>query len=78
MHQLYRHRQQRRLIGERNTGVHIEHMRTGLDLRERVGDHAAVVAGQHLGGQYLASGRVDALADDDEGPVEADDDLARR
>ena len=39
---------------------------------------AAEVAGAHLLGQQLATGRVDALADDDERPIEADDDLAGR
>ena len=33
------------------------------------------VAGRHLGRELLAAGRVDALADDAERPVEADDDL---
>src|SRR3546814_1653751 len=38
---------------------------------------AAEVAGGHLGGQQLAPGRVDALADDAEGLVEADDQFLR-
>ena len=70
--------QDRRLVGQRDAGVDVEHVRAGLDLGERVALDPAEVAGLHLLGQQLAAGRVDALADDDERPVEADDDLARR
>ena len=31
--------QDRRLVGERDAGVDVEHVRAGRDLRERVGDH---------------------------------------
>ena len=70
--------QDRGLVGERNPGVDVEHLRTGLDLGDRVGDHRLEVAALHLLGQLLAAGRVDALADDHERPVEADHDLLRR
>jgi hypothetical protein len=50
-------------------------VRAGLDLRARVRLDAAEIAGRHLGGENLAPRRIDALADDDEGPVEADDDF---
>ena len=53
-------------------------MRTGLDLRQRVGDNAAVVAGHHFGGHDFAARGVDTLADDDEGAVKANNDLAGR
>jgi hypothetical protein len=53
-------------------------MCAGLDLRQRVGGDAAEVAGSHLGGEDLAPGGIDPLADDDERPVEADDDFAGR
>ena len=59
-------------------GVDVEHLGAGLDLGQDVALDAAEVAGLHLLGQGLAPGRVDALADDHERPVEADDDLARR
>jgi len=45
------------------------------DLRTRIRLDAGEVARCHFGGEDLASRRIDALADDDEGPVEADDDL---
>ena len=69
-------REDRRLVGERNAGVDVEHVRAGGDLRQRVGLDAAEVARRHLRGEQLAPGGVDALADDDERPIEADDDLA--
>src|SRR6185295_5982870 len=50
----------------------------GLDLGQHVALDTAEVAGLHLLGEGLAPGRIDALADDHERPVEADDDLARR
>ena len=70
--------QDRRLVGQRDAGVDVEHVGAGLDLGEHVALDAAEVAGVHLLGQQLAAGRVDALADDHERPVEADDDLAGR
>ena len=78
MHQLYGFGQHARLIGQRDTGVHVQHMGTGLDLRQRVSDDAAVIAGHHFGGHDFAAGGVDALANDDEGAVKANDDLAGR
>jgi hypothetical protein len=50
-------------------------VRAGFHLRERIGRHAREVASRHFGGEDLATGRIDALADDDERPVEADDDF---
>ena len=70
--------QDRRLVGQRDAGVDVEHVGAGLDLGEGVALDAAEVAGLHLLGEELAAGRVDPLADDHERPVEADDDLARR
>ena len=43
---------------------------------QRIGLDAAEVAGSHLGGEDLAPGGVDALADHDEGALEAEHDLA--
>ena len=60
----------RRLVGQRDPRVHVQHVRAGLDLGDRVALDPAEVAGLHLLGQELATGRVDALADDDERPVE--------
>jgi hypothetical protein len=48
---------------------------TGFDLGARIGLDAAEVARRHFGGEDLASGRIDAFADDDEGTFEADDDF---
>src|SRR5262249_50759976 len=70
--------QDARLVGERYAGVDVEHMRAGFDLGDGVGADAAVVAGRHLGREQLAPGRVDALADEDERPLEADDGLLGR
>jgi hypothetical protein len=53
-------------------------VRTGGDLRERIGLDATEVAGGHFRGEQLAPGRVDAFADDDERAIEADDDFAAR
>ena len=64
-----------RLVGERNAGVDVEHLGARLDLRDRVGDDAAVVTGRHLGGEQLAPRRIDALADHHEAALEADDDF---
>ena len=50
-------------------------MGTGLDLRDGVALDGAEVARGHLGGQLLAAGRVDALADDAKGAIEADHDF---
>ena len=63
------------LVGERDAGVDVEHVGAGRDLRQRIALDPAEVAAPHLLGQQLASGRVDALADDHEWPVVADDDL---
>jgi len=68
----------RRLVGQRDPGVDVEHLRAGLDLCERVGGHGREVAGRHLGRQRLPSGRIDPLAGDDEPPLEPDRDLPRR
>ena len=68
--------QHRRLVGERDAGVDVEHVCAGFDLGDRVGFDPAEVAVLHLLGQQLAAGRVDALADHDEGTLEADHHLA--
>ena len=70
--------QDARLVCERNAGVDVEHLRAGLDLRDRVGDDGLEIAVLHLLGKLLAAGRVDALADDHERAIEADHDLLRR
>ena len=67
--------QDRRFVGERYAGVDIEHVRSRLHLGDGVRGHTAVIAGLHLGGEHLAAGGIDALADDHERPVEADDDF---
>ena len=50
-------------------------MRAGCDLCKRIGFNAAVIALAHFLGENLASGRVDALTDDDERPIETDPDF---
>ena len=75
LHQLDGARENRRLIGQRNARIHVEHVGAGLDLGARIRLDAGEIAGRHLGGEDLAPGRIDALADDDERPIEADDDF---
>ena len=75
LHQLDGLREDRRLVRQRDARVHIEHVRAGFHLGARVGLDAAEVAGRHFGREDLAAGGIDALADDDEGAVEADDDF---
>jgi hypothetical protein len=47
-------------------------MRPGLDLRQRVALHPAIVAVFHLLGHDLAASGIDTLADDYERAIEAD------
>jgi hypothetical protein len=61
-----------------DTGIDVKNMRAGLNLGQGVLDHAIEIAGLHLGCELLAAGGIDALADDGEGAVEADDVLAGR
>ena len=75
LHELHGARENRRLIGERNAGIDVEHVGARLDLGARIGLDAGEVARRHFGGEDLAPGRIDALADDDERAVEADDDF---
>ena len=75
---LHRLRQQRRLVGERDAGVDVEHVGAGLDLGDGVGLDAAEVAGLHLLGEQLAAGRVDPLADHHERAAEPDHHLPGR
>ena len=65
-------------IDRGDAGVDVEHRRTGGDLLERILAHRVEIALDHLGGQFLAAGRIDALADDAERLVEADHDFAGR
>ena len=75
LHELDGPGQQRRLVGQGDAGVDVEHVRTGSHLGQRVGLDAAEVAVLHLLREQLATGGVDALADHHEGPVEADHDF---
>ena len=65
-------------IDRGHAGVHVEHGRAARRLFQRVLDDGLEIASDHLRGQLFAAGRVDALADDAEGLVEADDDFAGR
>ena len=75
LHQLDAFGEDARLVGERNAGVDVEHLRARLDLRERVGDDARIVALRHFRRQQLAPRRIDPLADHHEAAFEADDDF---
>ena len=75
LHELDAFGEDARLVGERNAGVDVEHLRARLDLGQRLGDDPAIVARRHFGRERLAPGRIDALADHDEAALEADDDF---
>ncbi len=64
-----------RLVGQGDAGVHVEHVRPGLDLGDGIALDSGEVPITHLLGEELASGRVDALTDDDEWIVEAHHDF---
>jgi hypothetical protein len=78
LHHPDRLRQQLRLVGERDTHVHVEDVRTALDL----GDDVALDRGQVALAQLLledpAAGGVDPLSDQAEPPAVPDDDLGAR
>ncbi len=76
LHELHGLGEYRRLIGQRDAGVDIEHLGTRGNLRPRVGFDPAEVSRSHFRRQDLAPGRIDALADHDERALEADDDFA--
>ncbi len=63
-------------VDGRHARIDVEHRRAGGNLLQRILDHGVEVALDHLGGELLTAGRIDAFADDAEGLVEADDDLA--
>ena len=65
-------------IDRGDAGVDVEHGRAAGGLFQRVLDDGLEIADDHLGGELLAAGRIDALADHAEGLVEADDDFAGR
>ncbi len=75
LHQLDAFGEDPGLVGERNAGIDVEHLRPGLDLGQRLGDDPAVIARRHLGREQLAPGRIDPLADHDEAALKADDDF---
>ena len=60
-----------------DAGVDVEHGGAAGGLLQRVRLDGGEVAGLELGGELLAAGGVDALADDAEGLVEADEDGPR-
>ena len=73
MHQLYGFGENSRLVGERNTGVDIQHVSTGCDLRQRITLHTTVITDFHFFGHDLAPGRIDSLTNQYEGALKADD-----
>jgi hypothetical protein len=75
LHQLNGFGKNARLISERDAGVDVEHVRPGFNLRHGVGLDAAVVAVFHFFGENFSARRVDALANNDKGLVEADVDF---
>ncbi len=81
LHDLQRLLHQRRLglvgVHGGNTRIDIENMGARSHLRQGIPDHRFKIAGLHLGSQLLAPRGIDALADHREGPVKANDVLAR-
>ena len=75
MHQRDGFREYRRLVGQRDACIDVEHVRPGLHLGDGIPLDPTVVAFRHLRREHLAPGGIDALADDDERALEADDDL---
>jgi hypothetical protein len=65
------------LVDERDAGVDVEHVGAGRHLGDGVDRHGRQVAAAQLLGERLAPGGVDALPDDAEGLIVADDDGAR-
>ena len=78
LHELHRPGEERRLVGERDPGVDVEHVGPAGDLGDGVRLDPAEVAGLHLLGEQLSPGGVDPLADHHERPIEPEDDLAGR
>ena len=77
LHEPHRLGEDGRLVGQWDAGVHVQHLRAGLDLRQGVGDDGREVPGCHLVGELLSPGRVDPFADDHERTLEPDRDLLR-
>ena len=67
-----------RLIGERDTGIHVQHMGARRHLRESIGFDPAVIAVLHLLGQQFPPRRVDPLPDNYERSIEPDDNFLGR
>ncbi len=65
--------QDRRLVGQGDAGVDVQHVGACLYLSDGVRSHPVVIAGGHLLGQQLASRWVDSLADNGERPVRPDE-----
>ena len=67
--------QNSRLVRHGDAGIDIQHVGAGGDLGQRIGLDPGKIARRHFRRQQLAPGRVDALANDHEGAVEADRNL---
>ena len=69
------HQRRLRLVGvdRRDAGVHVEDVRAGLRLGDGVGPHRIEIAFRHFRRQLLATGGIDALANDGERRIETDD-----
>ena len=78
LHQLHRLGQNTGLVSQWNACVHVEHVGASLDLRQCVGLDPAVVAVFHFFGEDLAARGVNALANNDEGLIEANVDFTGR
>ena len=76
--QLDRLGQERRLVGQWDAGVDVEHVGAGGDLGQGIGLDPAEVAVLHLLCEQLSARWVDSFTDHDEGPLEADDDFLGR
>ena len=72
LHELDAFGENARLVGQRNTGIDVKHLRARRDLRQRVIQHAGIIAARHFLGHDLAAGGIVALANHDETALIAD------
>ena len=75
LHQFHSLRQDRRFVSQWDAGIYVQHVGAGFNLGDGVSLHAAVITLFHLVSQDFATGGIDPLADDHEGPVKPDNDL---
>ena len=66
LHDLHRLPQHGHLVAFRVSGVDVQNLGTGGDLRKCVLAHQREIAGSHQRAEFLPAARIDSLADHDE------------